>query len=162
MPTIEQKLDAAIDAQNALTQMVASKKGEIDAAVAAQISELNKWRDGARAEFALPYTCTVTVGGDANTYYPVPIANFIHHRLGRLVVARRYDNPHPASFGTDHVGGLLLELSIRGDLWMDFNLTRIDFLGFAYLSQHGSACRKRIYWPIDLAAWRWYAISVLL
>lgn len=132
MATLEQQLADAIKAQNDLTQAVALYKSQLDLAVAAQISALNTWRDGARAEFALPYTCTVTVGGDANTYYPVPIANCIHNRLGRLVVARRYDDPHPSSLGTNHVGGLLLELSIRGDLWMDFNLTRIDFLGFAY------------------------------
>jgi hypothetical protein len=51
MPTIEQKLDDAIASQNALTQMIANKKGEIDAAVAAQLAAFNDWKNSARSEF---------------------------------------------------------------------------------------------------------------
>lgn len=49
--SLEQQLSDAIAAQNALTQAVAAKKGEIDAATAAQIAAMNAWKDGARGEY---------------------------------------------------------------------------------------------------------------
>lgn len=42
--SLEQQLSDAIAAQNALTQVVAGKKAEIDAAVAAQKAEFDAWR----------------------------------------------------------------------------------------------------------------------
>lgn len=51
MPTLEQQLADAIDAQNRLTQAVALYKSQIDSAVVAQKQAYDVWRDGVRKEF---------------------------------------------------------------------------------------------------------------
>ncbi len=81
---------------------------------------------------SLPFATTIIVGGDVNTYYPVPVLFSPEHKLTRLIVYRYYNSAHPASLGADHVAGLLLELWVRGVAWSDFTLTRLMYYGFAY------------------------------
>lgn len=130
--SLEQQIAALVSASNNLTGEVAGKIGQIDAAVVAKKAELDVWRQGARSEMALPFVATITVGGDAATYYPVPIRVNPNSRLGRLVIYRDHGAPCPPSLGVDHVAGLVLELRSRGDLWGDFQTTRVDYYGFSY------------------------------
>ncbi|AOZ50866.1 hypothetical protein [Chromobacterium vaccinii] len=130
--SLEQQVAALVTASNNLTSTVAGKQADIDAKVAAKTAELDAWRQNARNEMTLPFRYSVEVGGDANTYYPVPIWASPYEKCGRLVIFRDYNAAHPSSLGTDHVAGLLLELSIRGSAWSDFWMTRAEYYGFAY------------------------------
>ncbi|KJH65745.1 hypothetical protein [Chromobacterium violaceum] len=130
--SLEQQVAALVTASNNLTSTVAGKQADIDAKVAAKTAELEAWRQGARSTMTLPFRYGITVGGDANTYYPVPLPFSVGEKCGRLVIYRDYNAPHPASLGTDHVAGLLLDLSIRGSGWYDFWMTRVEYYGFAY------------------------------
>ncbi|MFK7091375.1 Phage tail protein [Chromobacterium violaceum] len=130
--SLEQQVAALVTASNNLTSTVAGKQADIDAKVAAKTAELEAWRQGARSTMTLPFRYGVEVGGDANTYYPVPIWATPHEKCGRLVISRHYGAAHPSSLGPDHVAGLLLELSVRAEGWADFWMTRADYYGFAY------------------------------
>lgn len=146
--SLEQQVAALVTASNNLTSEVAGKQAAIDAKVAAKINELEAWRLGVRSEMALPFSVTVKVGGDANTFYPVPIFG-APNELCRLVIARRYNEPAPVSLGATHVAGLLLELSVRGSGWSDFNLTRIECYQFAYHQAVGGVIpfqAGRLFW----------------
>jgi hypothetical protein len=57
--SLEQQLSDAIAAQNALTQAVAAKKGEIDAATAAQLAAFNAWKSGVLETSKLSFDPTV-------------------------------------------------------------------------------------------------------
>lgn len=138
--SLEQQVADLVSATNQLTGMVAGKQQAIDATVTAKKAELDIWRQGARSEMALPFSTTISVAGDANSYYPIPIRFSPSNRLGRLVISRRFDAPHPAVLGADHVAGLLLELRIREDGWSDFSHTRVDYFGYSY---HQSVARVR-------------------
>ncbi|OQS32830.1 hypothetical protein [Chromobacterium haemolyticum] len=128
-------------ASTELTATVRGKTGEIDAKVAAKINELDAWRNSAKVDMALPFSATIMVGGDANTYYPVPIRPCPVRRLGRLVIYRDNNDACPPSLGSGHVAGLVLDLRMRGDGWSDFYHTRVDYYGFAY---HQSVAKVRV------------------
>lgn len=138
--SLEQQVAALVTASNNLTGVVSSKQADIDAKVAAKTAELEAWRQGARSTMTLPFRYGVEVGGDANTYYPVPITFSAGEKRGRLVISRDYNAAHPSSLGTDHVAGLVLDLSVRGALWHDFCMTRVEYFGFAY---HQSVAKVR-------------------
>lgn len=146
---LEQQVAALVTASNDLTAEVAGKQAAIDAKVAAKIAELEAWRGGARSEMALPFVVNIKVGGDANTYYPVPIRLSRHNSLGRVVISRDHSAPHPASLGADHVAGLVLDMRVRADGWADFSHTRIDYYGFAY---HNAVARL-LTMPIGRVVW---------
>ncbi|OQS35558.1 hypothetical protein B0T40_12505 [Chromobacterium haemolyticum] len=125
-------------ASTELTATVRGKSAEIDAKVVAKINELDTWRNGAKVDMALPFSTTIMVGGDANTYYPVPVRPCAVHHLGRLVVYRDNNAAHPPALGSNNVAGLVLDMRVRGDAWSDFYHTRVDYYGFAY---HQSVAR---------------------
>jgi len=137
---LEQQITALVAASNALTGEVSGKMAVINQTVSAQKAELEAWRLGARDEMALPFRATVIVGGDANTFYPVPIRNYSHEKLGRLVIYRHASALHPKELGADNVAALLLELRVRADRWSDFSHTRVDYYGFSY---HQSVAKVR-------------------
>lgn len=130
--SLESSIADLTRASTELTATVRGKTGEIDAKVAAKLNELEVWRTGARAEMALPFRNVIEVGGDANTFYPVPMIIRTGAEIGRFVIQRHYGAKHPESLGATHVAGLLLELSIRGAAWGDFSLTRIENYQFSY------------------------------
>ncbi|OQS39937.1 hypothetical protein [Chromobacterium haemolyticum] len=139
--SLESSIAELTRAATELTTTVRGKTSEIDAKVAAKTKELDAWRDGAKADMALPFSTTIMVGGDANTYYPVPIRTLAMRHLGRLVVYRDNNAAHPPSLGNGHVAGLVLDLRFRGDGWSDFYHTRVDYYGFAY---HQSVAKVRV------------------
>jgi hypothetical protein len=83
--------------------------------VAAQKMAYDSWRSGAMASFAMPYQTTITVGGDPDTYYPVPIASTTADRIGKISIS-----------GGSQTAQLVTQLSVRGDAWYGTWLTRIE------------------------------------
>lgn len=130
--SLEQQIATLVGSTSGLTQEVANKMGQIDGRVAGKITELEEWRKNTKSSFNLPYTKTILVGGDANTYYAVPLPFIPENNLARLVIRRYYGAPHPPSLGESHVADLLLEIVVRGSLWNLSSFTRVMYYAFAY------------------------------
>lgn len=94
---------------------VAAQKAEYDRMVAAQKQAYDAWQNDSKASFALPYQVTIEVGGEADLYYPVPVADTVANRIGRIVINAEHAQTQ-----------CVIDLAIRGDQWHGAWLTRIE------------------------------------
>ena len=112
--SLEQQLSDAIAAQNALTQAVAAKKGEIDAATAAQSAAFTAWMNNAKNNFAANTLSNLFVGGSSSKWYPV-IFSLPGRVLGRLNIGRNIHDDN-AIYGMGN-GSMNFSLDVVSGEW---------------------------------------------
>lgn len=111
---VEIPAKAYVDAQiKTINNTIATK----DQARAEQITQLKSTTDSIK-ETGLPYTRSITIGGDSDKYYPVAIVGGYQDLMRRIVVYRKYFERAPSDWNTaTHKAALTLDINANFGSW---------------------------------------------